>query len=89
MWLYQAERYRLLLVKAALQWVVDFQQLDDVRPAQLVRQCLTFLRIRKRLIKQPHVDQVGPTEAPAVAQTKIARQIADLVADQTPFSSLL
>jgi len=62
----------LLFVKAALQLVVELEQLHQVRPAQFVRRRLTNWVAQ---VKQPHVAQVAAAETPAVAQSQVAGKV--------------
>ena len=64
----------LLLVKAALQRVVELQQLDDVGPAQKVRQRRTFWVGKVELAG---ADDVASAEAFAVAEAEVTAQVGD------------
>lgn len=62
----------LLFVKAALQRVVDFQKLDDVRPAQKVRQRRTFWVSEVKLADSDHI---AAAKTLSVALGEIAAQV--------------
>ena len=64
----------LLLVKAALQRVVELQQLHDVGPAQKVRQRRTFWVGKVELAR---ADDVAATESFAVAEAEVMAQVFD------------
>lgn len=69
---------RLLFVKAALQRVVDLQELDDVRPGQLVRQRRTFRRqVGIGQVELAKADQVAAAESLAVTQAEVGGQGVD------------
>jgi hypothetical protein len=61
----------LPLVEASLQWVVDLQEFDRVRPAQKVRRCRTFWEGEVEL---PHVNEVAAAETLAVAEAQVPGQ---------------
>jgi hypothetical protein len=64
----------LLLVKAALQRVVELQQLHDVGPTQKVRQRRTFWVGKVELAG---ADDVAAAETFAVAEAEVTAQVGD------------
>lgn len=79
----------VLPVEAPFERIVELQQLDDVRPGQLVRQRRTFRdQVRVSQIELAKPDEVASAEALAVAQAEVGSEAVAISALPYPASSV-